>query len=136
MSSTQLEHPDPATVYDCVMRFTIPSRSRANETHMVDLDSYHCNGECSCEVFNFDHRPHLARGITPAEALAQGLVTLKRKNKPDKHPDDALRCDHIVDAYRQFAVIAARSISNANKIQHTQTPHSPRPFIRTHREGG
>lgn len=114
MASQQLEPPDPAINYDEIFRFTIPSRSRAHETHVVDLDCYHLNGMCSCEHFQFNLQPLLARGVTAAQAIEQGL----KKPKKDQHPDDVLRCNHIVDAWRQFSITAARAISNA-KTKHT-----------------
>jgi hypothetical protein len=126
MSTTQLEPADPAVNYDEIFRFTIPSRSRAHETHMVDLDCYNLNGMCSCENFQFKFGELLAKGYTPETALAEGLVTLKRKGKPDKHPDDALRCDHIVDAWRRFSIVAARAIHN-EKIR-TTPKEDPPPF--------
>lgn len=125
--TTPLDHADPASVYDCALRFTMPSRTRPGVTQLVELDSYGCNGECSCEDFSIRFRKILAQGITPAEALARGLVTLKRKKRPDKHPDDALRCDHIVDAYRQFAVMACRSLSHAKTHSPAPTQNSAHP---------
>ncbi len=111
MPSFQIDQPTPASVFDCALRFTMPSRSRPHEAHMVDLDAYELNGRCSCEHFQFKLEPFLASFATADSAVAAGLVKL-RKNQ---HPDDALRCQHIVDAYRQFSVIAARAISHAKK---------------------
>lgn len=121
MSTQELDAPDPAVIYDCAMRFTIASRSRPNATHMVDLDCYSLNGMCSCEHFAFNLQPLLAKGINAEQALATGAIKLKK----NQHPDDALRCNHIVDAYRQFAVVAARAISTAKKLHHET--HRPAP---------
>lgn len=123
MSTQQLDTPDPAVIYDCAMRFTIASQSRANETHMVDLDCYSLNGMCSCEHFQFNLQPCLAKGMNATQAIETGAIKLKR----DQHPDDALRCKHIVEAYRQFAVVAARAISTAKQIHH-ETHSTPPPF--------
>jgi hypothetical protein len=121
VSTQALDHEDPAVIYDCAMRFTIPSRSRANETHIVDLDCYSLNGKCSCEHFQFNLEPLLARQATPEDAISSGAIKL-RKNQ---HPDDALRCNHIVDAYRQFSVVAARAISTAKRLNYET--HLPPP---------
>jgi len=112
MSITRLDQPAPANLYDNALRFTIPSRSIGHETHMVDLDAYDMNGMCDCMHFAARLQPHLARNITPEQAIAQGLVKLKKNQRPE----DALRCFHIIEAYHQFGQIAARAISNAKKI--------------------
>lgn len=121
MPTEQLDHPDPAKIYDLAMRFTVPSRTRPGETHLVDLDCYSLNGMCSCENFQFNLEPLLARGITPEEAVASGAI----KPKKNQHPDDALRCSHIVDAYRQFAIVAARAISKVKAIEHEKNRPPP-----------
>jgi hypothetical protein len=111
MSTTQLDQPDPANVYDCALRLTVASSSRPHETHLVDLDCYSMNGRCDCEHFTCRLEPLLARQITPEQAVAQGLVKLKK----DQRTEDVLRCKHIVEAYRQFACVAARALSHAKK---------------------
>lgn len=122
MSTSQLDHRDPAEIYDCAMRFSVPSRSRPHITHMVDLDWYTMNGKCSCEFFCFKLEPILAQGITPEQAIEAGAVKLKK----DQRPEDALRCQHLIDGYYEFGHIAARAISNAKK-QTTRQEDSP-PF--------
>jgi hypothetical protein len=114
MSTQNLDQPTPASVYDCALRFTMPSATMPHETHMVDLDCYSLNGQCTCESF-WKFEKLLQLQYTPERALAEGLVSLKVKGRPDKHPSDALRCKHIIDAYRQFSTLAARAISNAKK---------------------
>lgn len=93
----------------------------------MELDAYDANGMCSCESFACNFGPLLAKRYAPDQALAEGLVTLKRKGHPDKHPDDALRCKHIIEAYRQIGPICVRAISTAKRINH-ETHSSPPPF--------
>lgn len=114
MSTTSLEQAAPAVVYDDALRFTIPSRSKAHETHMVDLGAYDCNGQCDCIHFATKMEPLLRRQITAAQAIEQGL--LKTKRCTTQHPEDVLRCYHIVDARRQFATLACRAITTASKL--------------------
>ncbi len=124
MSTTDIDRPTPASVYDCALRFTIASRSRPHETHLVDLDAYWMNGMCDCPDFQCRFEKILAQGITPSQAIAQGLV----KRRASQHVDDVLRCHHIVEAYRQFSIIAATAISNAKKITTQAFNQEPPPF--------
>ena len=112
--------PDPA-VYKEALTFTVPSASKAHETHLIDLDTYGMNGKCDCMHFATRLEPLLARGITPEQAVASGAIKLK----PGQRPENALRCKHIVEAYFQFAESAARAIHHAKKAN---TPQDPPPF--------
>ena len=125
MSTTQIDRPATPSVFDCATTFKVPSDTRPHEEHQVELDAYNANGMCSCESF-WKFEKLLSRGYTPERALAEGLVSLKRKGKPDKHPDDALRCKHIIEAYRQIGPMCVRAISNAKKFQIDQ--EDPPPF--------
>jgi hypothetical protein len=96
------------------LRYLVPSDERAGVKYTVELEHYGFNGACSCPDFRMNLERHLRRGITPAEAVARGLVKLKKRQRPA----DALRCKHIVDAFMQFAVTAARLVhSYENKHQ-------------------
>lgn len=48
-------------------RFHVTSKSRANLRHLVDLESYRWNGECSCEAFTMNHRKFLEAGGKAAD---------------------------------------------------------------------
>lgn len=67
-----------------MFRFYVDSKSRPNEPHLVDLESYHWGGQCSCEAFKFKHEPALSR-LTP-KAI----------------PDDTYRCSHLKAARSYF----------------------------------
>lgn len=83
---------------------------------MVDLDCYEMNGRCDCMHFVARLEPLLSRMVKPEEAIARGLVKLRK----DQRHEDALRCHHITEAYREFACVAARAISSAKtKTSHT-----------------
>lgn len=125
MSTQALDRPDPAVIFDQATCFKVASGTRAHEEHQVELDAYDANGMCSCENFSCNFAPLLARRYTPERALAEGLVSLKRKGQPDKHPDDALRCKHIIEAYRQIGPVCVRAISKAKKLHHET--HRPAP---------
>lgn len=43
-------------------RFHVSSRTDPEHPHLVDLESYGWNGQCSCEHFRFRCEPHLVRG--------------------------------------------------------------------------
>ena len=124
MSVQQIDDPDPTEVYDCATRFTVPSETRPHETHMVELADYDANGSCSCEHFKIRLEPLLSRRISPQNAIAQGAVTLKK----NQHPDDALRCKHIIEAYRQIGPICVRAITNAKKLTTQKEKTDPPPF--------
>ncbi len=125
MSTQQIDRPAQPHPFDCATTFKVPSDSRPHEEHQIELADYNANGTCSCESF-WKFNALLSRGYTPERALSEGLVTLKRKGLPDKHPDDALRCKHIIEAYRQVGPICVRAISNAKKHQTDQ--EDPPPF--------
>ena len=103
------------------LRYVCDSHHRRGVKHLVELDAYNFNGQCSCENFTIKLEPLLKKGYTPARAVAEKKVKLKNKERPQ----DALRCDHIVDAFMQFAEDAARHIStHEKKNKATPTPHT------------
>ena len=105
----------PATPAENALIWDIPSRTDPHVTYKVELDSYSGNGECPCDDFAMRFQKLLCRRITPQQALDQGLVKLR----PKQHPEDALRCWHIVDARRRLNDHLIEAFSNAQKI------HSP-----------
>ncbi len=98
------------------LRYWVPSHTKAGDKYLVDLEAYDFNSACQCKHFVCELEPLLRRGITPAKALAGGLVTLK----PNKRPEDVLRCLHCVDAIMQFGIDAARLVHS-----HAQTLLTP-----------
>lgn len=97
MSTQALDGPPDAQWFDGV-RYHVPSSTRAHTTYLVELTDYSRNGSCQCEHFMTRLGPLLARRITPAQAIDQKLVKIKKGS----HPEDALRCQHIIAARRQF----------------------------------
>lgn len=83
--------------YDSPLRYFVPSRRPNGGTYLIELDAYTGNGTCQCKDFAIRFEPLLKRGFTPQMALDSGLVELPEH----KHPEDALRCEHIVTARRR-----------------------------------
>lgn len=107
----RLEEPSPAEAFDDVLRWIIPSDSDPHVSYVVELDSYAKNGECQCEHFEMRLRPLLARMVTPEQAVACGLVKIKKGTRVE----DALRCKHILDAQKRFACAMVGALSNMRK---------------------
>lgn len=112
----RLEDAAPAELYDDALRWIIPSDSDPHGSHVVELDSFNGNGECTCEDFNMRFRPLLSRRVTPEQALQAGLV----KQRTNQRAEDVLRCKHIISAQKQFACAAIKSLSKAKKASEKQ----------------
>lgn len=110
----QIDEPAGAEWFDGV-RYHVPSASRPHVTYLVELTDYGCNGSCQCEAFQFNLGPLLARRMTPAQAIEQKLVKIK-KGTP---VEDALRCPHIISARRTFAQEVLVAITR--KFKRTRT---------------
>lgn len=87
-----------AQTYDCSLRFMVPSRSHPGQAHLVQLDSYNCNGSCVCEHFLCRLEPLLKRGMKPDAAVAMKKV----RRREGVRIEDALRCEHIREARNQL----------------------------------
>lgn len=109
----------PVEQFDHPLEFLIPSRSRPGEVHKCELRAYRCNGECSCEDFNFNFRKYLARGVTAAEALEQKLVKIRKGHDPR----DCLRCDHIIEGFRIFGQQTVVAIDQAERAHEKKHAH-------------
>lgn len=101
--------PAPGYPFDNIYRWLVDSRSKPGETYLVELLSYERNGICQCPDFACRMEPLLALLIPPEQATSPEYVREKTagqyksvKLKPGKHPKDALRCDHIIEARRAF----------------------------------
>jgi hypothetical protein len=62
---------------DHLLRYEVPSHTRREVTHVVELDMYRGNGACTCEHFHYKLEPKLKAGA-PRQ--------------------DSLRCHHINEA--------------------------------------
>jgi hypothetical protein len=67
--------------FDNLLTYRVDSRSRPEVQHAVDLGEWGGNGSCTCEHFQFRLAPHLRIGAPP---------------------QDALRCDHIMEARQRL----------------------------------
>ena len=104
---------EPRIKRDGTLRYLVASRTRPDVKHLCELDHYDFNGACSCEFFTLKLEPLLKRGVTPERASAEKLVKLKNKERPQ----DALRCSHLVDAWMQWGLDAAKIV-----MQHEKNP--------------
>lgn len=101
----------PVQPFDHPLEFLIPSRSRPGTVHKCELRSYGRNGLCVCEDFTTRFGPILKRGITAAQALDMGLVKIRKGHDPR----DALRCDHIIEAFRLAGEQYVKTIDEAER---------------------
>ena len=67
--------------YDNMLRFRVTSENEPGKAYLVDLTSYWCNGQCSCEDFQFRHEPLLSRKYYDSGQ--------------DSSKIDTFRCKHI-----------------------------------------
>ncbi len=104
-----------AEVYDHALRFWVPSRSKKGKKYLVQLDSFNANGECQCPDFTCRFEGLLKQFVTPAEAVARGLVKLKKTNGETKHVWDALRCEHIIEARAEWADLSITIFAGGEK---------------------
>lgn len=47
--------------HDNFLRFRVTSQTQSELEYVVQLDSYVCNGECTCQDFECRHRPVISR---------------------------------------------------------------------------
>lgn len=100
-----------ASEYDR-LRYLVPSSESGRSPYLVSLDAYNNHGSCSCPDFNCRFEPILKRGLSPSLALEQGLI----KQRPGRHPDDSLRCRHILQARSQFCTDVLAAIKKETEI--------------------
>ncbi len=110
-----------AVPYEHALRFWVPSRTVRGKRYLVQLDYYHANGFCTCPDFACNLEPLLKQGITPADAVARGLVKLKNKKGETKHVWDALRCHHLIEARAEWSDLSITAFSDAEK-KHPPSP--------------
>jgi hypothetical protein len=102
------------------LSYAVPSSRPARGEYLVELASFDANGECCCRHFVCRLLPILKKGISPADAVASGLVELEEGDRPE----NALRCKHIVEARGEFADVMIRAIDAANRAQSSKTPRA------------
>jgi hypothetical protein len=118
-----------AIQFDSALRYHVNSRKKAKVTYLIELDAYNFNGICQCEDFVFNKEKHLRRGITPEQAVMQGLVKIEKDKKGEfKKPiEDALRCVHIIAADRQFSEDWKRIVKEAEDRKTDAAKNAARP---------
>jgi hypothetical protein len=111
--TTRLEDTAPAKLYDNALRWEIPSDSDPHAVYVVELHGAPGFSVYTCKHFECRLGPLLARGVSPEQALAEGLVKLCY---PGQRDEDALKCKHVLDAEKRFALAAIASLSRAQEI--------------------
>lgn len=109
----------PVDQFDHPIEFKIPSRSNPGTEHKCELRAYGRNGECSCKDFTTRFGPILKRGISAMQALDMGLVKIRKGHDPR----DCLRCDHIIEAYRQAGEAYVLFIDQAERSHEKKHGH-------------
>lgn len=99
---------------DHPLRWKCVSRTRCHVEHVMELGHFKGNGSCTCEDFQFNFFELLSKGITPEEALARKLIPIGKK-RADKKPEDALRCEHLIEARGMYADAMIKSMDNNEK---------------------
>lgn len=102
-----------AEQHDGMIRYSVPSRSDPHATYVCELTSYNGNGSCPCDDFKFNFEKHLSRMVTPERALEEGLVKLRKYQRPR----DALRCFHLVEAHDQFKDDVVKAFAAKERAQ-------------------
>jgi len=137
-----VDTPSPAQNYDDALRWIIPSRTNPHESYVVELGDAPGYSVCQCMHFVGKLGPLLARGVTPEDAVARGMVRLKK----NQCAEDSLKCWHIREAEKRLAratiraIVKARKLTNENKKhaspprRTTQTKDAPPPRFRPARE--
>lgn len=103
-------------VYDSILRWTIPSRSNPQETHLVDLGSYDGHGRCDCRDFTTRFEKFLQKQMTPEEVHKDAWLDHPLRDY-QLGPEDCLSCWHIVQARRKIARHVPRAFSRAERAQ-------------------
>ncbi len=122
----EIEQMHVATRYDSPLRYHVTSASRPHERHIVELDAYRLHGRCTCEAFAYRLEPHIRKGISPEQAVAEGLVNLRA----GQDVRDGLSCKHLIECRRQFAADMTREFhehakKNANEARRSFEEDGP-----------
>ena len=86
-----------------LLRFFVQSRSIPGQRYLVDLESYHFNGQCGCQHFTFGIQPKLNAGARTSPGT---------------------RCAHIREAREWLldnkVLPQLRDIANADAVKKTK----------------
>jgi hypothetical protein len=104
--------------FDAWDRWWVPSHQNPKERYLCILTDYHRNGSCCCKNFKTKLGPILNEGLTPEQAVANGRVRLKERQRPA----DALRCKHLIELHAYFADLMVEQIEEKLKAAKPQEP--------------
>lgn len=125
VSSSRIDEPAPAEVYDDALRWVIPSDSDPNVSYVVELNAPPGYSVCTCKWFECTLGPLLRRGVSPETAVAEGMVKLKKADRVE----DVLKCKHIRDAEKRLALAAIKSLAKARTItRHASTSNTTQEY--------
>lgn len=114
--TSRVEDAAPAEPFDDLLRWIIPSDSNPHESYVVELHTPPGYSICQCKNFECRMLPILSRGISPQDAIAQGLIKLREKQRVE----DVLKCKHILDAEKRLALAVVKATEHAQKKQATE----------------
>jgi hypothetical protein len=98
IAKSRLDEPAPAECFDDALRWLIPSRTDPHEHYVVELNDAPGYDVCQCKWFVTTLGPILKLGISPEQAVAEGMVKIKKGERVS----DALKCYHIKQAEYEF----------------------------------
>lgn len=132
IAKSRIEEPAPAECFDDALRWLIPSRTDPHETYCVELNDAPGYDVCQCKWFVTTLGPILNLGISPEQAVAEGLAKIKKGERVE----DALKCFHIRDANYRYGLVCKKvmcrqrsaALSELKKqVRHATTQDSPPP---------
>ncbi len=103
-------------VYDSILRWTIPSREKPLETHLVDLGSYDGHGRCDCRDFEIRFEKFLQKNMTPEQVHSEGWLDFPLRDY-QMGPEESCSCWHIIQARRKLAFHVSKAFSKAERAQ-------------------
>lgn len=130
LAKSRLDEPAPAEEFDDALRWLIPSRTDPLESYVVELNDAPGYDVCQCKWFVTTLGPILKLGISPEQAVAEGMVKIKKGERVE----DALKCFHIREAnyrfgiaWKKFHCLRRRAEESRQKIQHRHAPTQDSP---------
>lgn len=114
------EFPNTAEVFDSILVWNVPSRSKVDEVYRVDLGAYNGEGMCACKDFGTRFEKFLKRGYTPQLVWDEKWITELRDYQLS--PEDCLSCWHLVNARRMASRQIIRAFRVAKKAQGEAPP--------------
>jgi len=129
---SRLDEPAPAEEFDDALRWLIPSRTDPHENYVVELNDAPGYDVCQCKWFVTTLGPLLAKGYSPEQAVAEGLVKIKKWERVE----DALKCYHIREANYRYGIAwkkfqcrsrCSQESELKKQVRHAPTQDSPPP---------